>query len=253
MLGVLITLVFLTGDLIKAPTVVPNESGTILVSNKNGTRRWSADWTMEPAERQGRKAIRFTERGRGRVSDFPGEVQWSIEAWWAADANLQFLESEKVVKTSTGAILATERKRFDHNKGVVNFDRNESGKNSKKKSISAPPDTLAVEGIAGVLRFLPFDRSNPFEAHLLTNEPSLYRVTFEKREKSRVKTPAGEFDAYRIEVVPHLGLLDVFRSLAPKTEFWFTAASPHFWVRYEGPENGPGTPDIVMELTAYRR
>ena len=72
-------LVLLSGlDLIKAPTAVPSDSGAVVVSARNGERRWSATWTMEPIEREGKKAVRFTERGQGHVSPFPGEVRWSI-------------------------------------------------------------------------------------------------------------------------------------------------------------------------------
>jgi hypothetical protein len=105
-----------------------------------------------------------------------------------------------------------------------------------------------VEGIAGVLRFLAFDQTSRFSAHLLSNEPRVYSVTFERRGKERVRTPAGDFDAYKVEMVPHLGVLNVFRSFVPKAFFWFTVQQPHFWVRYQGLENGPGTPEIVMEL-----
>jgi hypothetical protein len=56
-----------------------------------------------------------------------------------------------------------------------------------------------------------------------------------------------------LEVVPHLGVLNLFRPFLPKTYFWFTVASPHNWVRYEGPENGPGTPEVVMSLSETRR
>jgi len=41
-------------------------------------------------------------------------------------------------------------------------------------------------------------------------------------------------------------------SLFPKTYFWSTVAAPHFWVRYEGLENGRATPKIVMELDRYQ-
>ena len=63
-----------------------------------------------------------------------------------------------------------------------------------------------------------------------------------------MRTPAGEFECYKLEMLPHLGVLNVVRYFYPKAFFWFTVAPPHFWVRYEGPENGPGTPEIVMEL-----
>ena len=114
--------------------------------------------------------------------------------------------------------------------------------------LKVPPDALIVEGIAGILRYFPFEQTRPLSAHLLTNEPRLYSVGIEIRGKEHVKTPAGEFDCYKVEMIPHLGLLNIVRSFFPRTFFWFTVAPPHFWVRYEGLENGPGTPEIVMEL-----
>lgn len=55
-------------------------------------------------------------------------------------------------------------------------------------------------------------------------------------------------DAYKVELVPHLGLLSPFRIFYPKTYFWFRAQEPHAWIRYAGLENGPGSPEIVLEL-----
>jgi hypothetical protein len=237
-------------DLIKAPSTIPSESGSIIVSSKGGGRRWTASWTMEPAEWQGQKTIRFTERGQGRISPFTREVRWSLEAVWSAATSLQPLDTEKMITSPTGEWLASERKHFDVKAGTVRFERQSSDSRSDVKTISIPADTLAVEGIAGVLRFAALDR--PFPAHLLSNEPNLYSVTFENRGRERVKTPAGAFDAYRIEVVPHVGVMNLFRSFFPKTYFWFTVAAPHFWVRYEGLENGRGTPEIVMELNTYQ-
>src|SRR5262249_17069882 len=134
----------------------------------------------------------------------------------------------------------------------VRFERQAANKRSEVKTLSITSDVLAVEGIAGVLRFLPFD-GDSFPAYLLSNEPKLYNVTFENRGKEHVKTPAGEFDAYKIEIVPHLGVLNVVRPFVPKTFMWFTVAAPHFWVRFEGPEAGVGTPEVVMELDADRQ
>jgi hypothetical protein len=247
-LSTICVLFLLRADLIKAPQRIPTDSGSVIVSTKAGPRRWTAKWTMEPFERDGKKGVRFTEQGQGHVSPFSGDVRWSLEALWSAENGLQPLQTEKTVTSSTGAPLATERKQFDHTKGTVRFERRSSDGRSEVKSVPTPPDTLAVEGIAGILRFLAFDRTAPFPAHMLSNEPRLYSVTFESRGKERVRTPAGEFDAYKVEMVPHVGLLNVFRSFVPKAFFWFTVAPPHFWVRYEGPENGPGTPEIVMEL-----
>jgi hypothetical protein len=248
MSAILIFLLF-GADLLKAPPVIPTDSGGVVVSAKSGPVHWTANWTMAPGERAGRKVVRFTEQGQGRVSAFPDDVTWSLEAVWSADASFQPLEFEKIVSSPNGSRLLTERKSFDPVKGIVRFSRQFANGRSETKSLSTPSDTLAVEGIAGVLRFLPFQSVPSFPAHLLSNEPRVYNVTLEARGKERIKTAAGEFECYKIEVVPHLGPLNLFRPFFPKTFFWFAVAPPHFWVRYEGPENGPGTPVIVMELS----
>ena len=50
-----------------------------------------------------------------------------------------------------------------------------------------------------------------------------------------------------IAVIPILGLLNVFKVFYPKSYFWFSVTAPHTWVRYQGLENGPGSPEIVIE------
>src|SRR5262249_45758146 len=105
---------------------------------------------------------------------------------------------------------------------------------------------------AGILRFLPFDHMHSSAIHFLSNEPRLYEMRIAMRGKERIKTPVGEFECYQVELIPNLGVLNVIRSFAPKARFWFSASSPHFWVRYEGPENGAGSPDIVMTLKDYQ-
>src|SRR5262245_30639264 len=233
---------------IGVPPVIPKESGGIVVSDKNGVRRWTADWTMEPVELNGQKAVRFTEKGKGRISPYSQDVQWSLNATWLAQNGFRPLDTEKTISSSSGTLIATERKHFDSANGSVRFERTPAGGKPEVQSLKAPTDTLAVEGIAGVLRFLPFEGAGALPAHMLTNEPKLYTVTFKVRGKEKVRTAAGEFECYKVELVPQLGVLSVFRSLVPKAFFWFSVAPPHFFVRYEGPENGPGTPDVIMEL-----
>src|SRR2546426_12608572 len=118
MLTTICLFILLRADLIKAPPSVPADGGAVVVSGKSGGRRWTANWTMEPIERDGRKAIRFTERGQGHISPFSDEVRWSLESVWSAENVLQPLDSEKIVTTPTGTRLATERKQFDLSKNV---------------------------------------------------------------------------------------------------------------------------------------
>ncbi|HYR86492.1 MAG TPA: DUF3108 domain-containing protein [Terriglobia bacterium] len=252
-MGRAIWLLFLFADLVKAPATLSPYSGSSNVFSKNGSVHWTADWALEPIEVEGKKAVRVTEHGSGRISGFSQDVRWSIEATWRAEGGFRPLDVEKTITAADGKPLLVERKHFDPVKGVVRFERQPTNGQPETKILSVPADTLAVEGIAGVLRFLQPNEARPFSAHLLSNEPKLYSVTFELRGKERVKTPAGDFECYKLELVPHLGLLNTFRYFFPKTFFWYTVAPPHDWVRYEGLENGPGTPQIVMELSRRGR
>lgn len=240
-------------DLVGAPASIPSDRGAVVVSEKQGGAvRWKAQWTMAPGEQDGKRVIRFTEKGNGRYSGFTQAVRWSLDAVWSAGETLQPLDSQKTVQTVSGHLLMTEQKHFDRSQGIVRMERKIPGGRQEIRSVNVTPDTLAVEGIAGILRFLPFGKSMVFPAHVLTNEPSLYSVNFETRGTERIKTPAGEFECYKVEMVPHLGVLDILRPFYPNVFFWFTVEPPHRWVRYEGPENGRGTPEVIMELDVVR-
>jgi hypothetical protein len=205
---------------------------------------------MEHTEFQGKKAVRFTENGEGRLSAFPEKVRWSIQALWIADGRFLPLDTERTVTDSGGKVLLVEKKHFNHEGGTVTLERRETGKRTEMRSLDLPEDTLTVEGLAGILRFATLDKSSSLSAHVLTNEPKVYDVTFEWRGEERIKTSAGEFDCYKVEMIPHLGVLNLIRPFLPKAYFWFTVTKPHDWIRYQGPESGQGTPDVVMELTS---
>src|SRR5262249_36077191 len=195
----------------------------------------------------GKKAVRFTEQGQGQLSPYPQPVRWTMEATWLAEKGFHPLDFVKTVTAMDGSPVVIERKHFDIEKGNVRLTREFPHGRTETKTLPTPPDTLAVEGIAGILRFLPFESSNAVPLHLLSNEPKLYPVKLVIRGKETVRTAPGSVESYKVDLVPELGFLNLFRSLAPKTFFWFTAAPPHSWVRFEGPENGPGTPEVIME------
>jgi hypothetical protein len=246
----LLLLLAMAAAQLKAPPVIPRDHGTVVTSTSKGEPRWSADWTMEPWTVAGKKAVRFTENGKGHYSPFPQEIHWTLESIWLADGSFFPLQFEKTIRDTQGQILAVEKKDFDGTAGKVRFERRDEKGKAEISTFPAAPDTLTIEGIAGILQFFPFSKSGgagSLAGHLLSNEPKLYDVTIESRGTERVKTSIGDIDCYKIEMVPHLGLLNVVRAFYPKTYFWFRVAEPHAWVQYQGLENGPGTPEIIME------
>lgn len=241
-------------EVLKPPPSAASEKGTTVTSAKDGPARWKSEWTMARDSLNGRPVVRFTEKGRGKYSPFEREVQWTVETVWTADESFRPLRTERTVTDMAGRQLVKERKSFNFDKGSVDIERQEQANGAtSRRSLAIPPDTVSVDGIAGALRSLPFDRSRPFELHVLTNEPRVYEVSLEVRGTERIRTPAGEFNCYKVELRPGLGVLRVFGFLIPKAYFWFTVDPPHYWTRFEGPENGRGTPQVVMELASFER
>jgi hypothetical protein len=244
----IIYLVFLIANLIQAPTTLIPQKGSSVVTSKDKRSGWEATWGMEELRIQEKKAVRFTETGSGRLSTYSQSVRWSVRSTWLAQGAFRPLDTEKTITATDGRVLLVERKHFDPDMGTVRLERTQEGR-TETKTLEVPADTLAIEGLAGVLRFANVPKSRSLSAHVLTNEPEVYSVSFEWRDEERVTTPAGEFNCYKVEMVPHLGLLNVVRPFIQKTYFWFTVAAPYNWIRYQGPESGPGTPEVVMSLS----
>jgi hypothetical protein len=241
-------------EVLKPPLSANREKGMTTTSLKGGPLRWKSEWTMERESGQGQRTVRFTEKGSGRYSGFDREVRWDTETTWTIGEAFRPMRTERTVTDMAGKPLVTEQKSFNFDKGTVDIEREELSTGHKfRRLLSIPADTLTVDGIAGALRSLPFEQARPVELHLLSNEPRLYDVSLEVRGRERVRTPAGQFDCYKVELRPGLGVLNLFGFLIPKAYFWFTVDPPHYWVRYEGPENGRGTPQVVMELATFQR
>jgi len=246
-----VSLIVLLINVIQAPEKLAPQNGASVVTSTDKSIGWSAEWGMQEIQVDGKRAVQFTEKGSGRLSAWPEEVRWSVQSTWLADRGFRPLETERTVTAPDGKILLIETKHFDRSKGTVRLVRTVTGKPPESVTLDVPEDTLAIEGIAGVLRFasVPTSKSRSLSVHILSNEPKVYKVDFVWRTEESVSTPAGEFHCYRVEMVPQLGILNVVRPFLQKTNFWFTVAVPHDWIRYEGPESGPGSPAVVMALS----
>jgi hypothetical protein len=233
------------------PMTSAHERGATIARTKSGQTRWKNHWTMDRTTLDGKPILRFTEEGEGVHSPFTQEVKWTITSTWTDTAPPTPLRSDSSYSDGTGKALTHETRVFDLAKKQVRIESTDSKTGrTQTQTMSVPADTLAIDGIAGILRGLNFVNSGatkPLAAHLLSNEPKLYDITLELRGREKIQRAGESVDCYKVELVPHLGVLNVFRLLYPKSVFWFQVAAPHAWTRYEGLENGPGTPEIVME------
>ncbi|MEX0999253.1 MAG: hypothetical protein WD000_04765 [Thermodesulfobacteriota bacterium] len=237
----------------KVPPIMPNEKGTIVTEYKDGGLRWKADWKTEVYVENGETKFKLVLNAKGVTSPFSLEMTWRSVSIWKAEDEFIPLESDTKIKNLSGYVAMIDKKKFNHKKDTAVFEREDLQLDSYKRThYDITSDTLIVEGIVYALRTLPFGTNNIVKAKILSNEPELYNVEFQQRGIEKIKTVDGEIECYKVEVVPKLGVLGVLKVFFPKTYFWFTVDAPHKWVRYEGLENGVGTPEVIMNVTNFK-
>ena len=234
----------------KVPPMSPIEKGTIVTEYADGGIRWKADWKADTFEENGEKKFRLIFNAKGLTSPFSKDMTWQTVAIWKAEDEFIPLESETKIKDLSGNLVMIDKKSFNHKKNTAVFGREDLERNTyQRKHYDITNDTLIVEGIVYALRTLPFGTEEVVKAKILSNEPELYNVEFQQKGIEKIQTEDGVVDCYKVEIVPKLGVLGVFKVFFPKTYFWFTVDPPHRWVQYQGLENGIETPEVIMKVT----
>jgi hypothetical protein len=117
-----------------------------------------------------------------------------------------------------------------------------------KNTLKTKPDEISVadySGLQHILRGFPFGRLKTVKMRMAQGSDFVMNIINTK--ETDIKTPAGTIRCYEIE----LGLDGFLGAFMPKTQFWFSREAPHYLVRYRGQMAGPGSPELVMELTSY--
>jgi len=243
----------LPSESIGVPQMGNKEEGSFVTFYKEGGKRWEGKWTMKKYEEEGETKVRIVMDARGLTSPFSKDMEWeSVSVWKEADGKFLPVEAETVYKDTGGNVKMTENVTVDESGGDVIFTRkNLDGGESTTETFEAPHDLLIVDGMIVALRALPFESGDTLKTDFLSTEPEMYDVEFKQKGTETIKTPEGEIECYKVELVPKLGVLNVFKVFFPKTYFWFTKAPPHRWVRYEGLEKGRDTPHVIMEVTRF--
>jgi hypothetical protein len=77
-----------------------------------------------------------------------------------------------------------------------------------------------------------------------------FSVAYAGRET--VSTAGRAIDCHKLSLVfKATGLMSLFAGMVPKTTYWFSAAPPHYCVKYTGVSGPPGSPEVTRIITAY--
>ena len=219
---------------------------------KNGATLWQVAWTMQQEQASGRPILQVTEDGQADRTPSSVPPAWTLRMQidlWGSDPRLA---STREALDASGQPVGVEHRQFDYAREagqVVTTDLRTGATNSKE--IRLTPQTITFEMLPVVLRLLPAAPNREMRFEVVTREGSVVGFLARIVGRDRVTVPAGSFDCYKMElsVTGIKGI--VARLVLPKVYMWQTEAAPHFWVKYQGPEAGPRSREIVRELVRF--
>lgn len=209
----------------------------------SGEDLWQSEIEMQKTEHKGDPYLYIREEGAGIYGKDKKYKRWVSEAYYLINNKRAVpYQTRLVYKDREGKTLQTITKAYDFEarKAVCRID-------GEEKRFDLDEDLVDKELLGTALQNYPFDEKRDVEFHLLTNEPTLYKITVKYRGKEKIEVGGKEIECHKLQMIPDLGLLNVFGAFVPKTYFWYEIDPPYDYVRYEGLESGLGTPYIVLD------
>jgi hypothetical protein len=217
---------------------------------RTGETLWQTAWRVRHAGENGHSVIQVEEDGQGRRGS-DQETVWTLRLTVDLTGPAPRLSSIREIAEPSGGRLRTERREFDYQQGVgsvVTTDLATGG--TQATTVELTQRSITPELLPALLRSLPAAarRQMRFEV-IVGHEVVGMRAEIVGRE--HVQVPAGRFECYKVRL-RLTGLKGFFaRFVLPDLFLWQTVAAPHFWVKFEGAEGGPGSRVIVREVTAF--
>jgi hypothetical protein len=209
----------------------------------SGKDLWKSVIDVQKIKHEGNPYLYIKEEGAGIYGKDKKYKSWVSEAYYLfKDGRATPYQTKLIYKDREGKTLQTVTKIYDPEtkKAVVQL-------NGDEKQFDFEEDLIDKELLGTALQNYPFDERRDVEFHLLTNEPTRYKITVKYRGKEKIKVGGEEIECHKLQMIPDLGLLNVFGAFVPKTYFWYKIDPPHDYVKYEGLESGLGTPYIILE------
>jgi len=209
----------------------------------SGEDLWQSVIEIQKIKHEGDPYLYIREEGAGIYGKDKKYKSWVSEAYYLyQDGRAIPYQTKLVYKDREGKTLQTITKIYDPEakKAICRI-------NGDEKRFDLADDLIDKELLGTALQNYSFDEKRDVEFHLLTNEPTLYKITVKYRGTDKIKVAGKEIECHKLQMIPDLGLLNVFGAFVPKTYFWYKIDPPHDYVRYEGLESGLGTPYIILE------
>ena len=234
------------------PPLAPIEQGRYRARDlRTGATLWEEDWTLTQKLQAGHPVVSLEENGWG-VRDSAVPTAWTLTMSIALWGPTPSLSSTRQVRDQSGHLQTTEERELDYaqRSGRLRTVEVPSGK-ATSSTVRFAADAITPELLPAMLRLLPDSSAQTMRFELITREGSVVPMEARIVGEEQVTVPAGSYRCYRVELTP-TGLIGFLAGLLlPKFLMWHTVVAPHFWVKYQGPADGLGSPEIVRELIRF--
>ena len=224
-----------------------------------GKLLWQVSWETKVTKERGRSHVEINEQGEGTPWRAKEALVWKKRFRFQEGPVDPAMQVQSVIGsrwTQAGRPVSEMDFEVDPLLRQISYRDAEPGKKPQSAVFPWTSESIPDELLFHWVRTLPFqemgDEKPPASEFTLVVSPKRqFRMKAQIQGTERVTTPAGTFSCYRISLVPQLpGPLKV---LAPRMALWCRTDPPNYWVRYQGPVGGPGSPEAVIELVEFKQ
>jgi hypothetical protein len=233
------------------PPVAEVERGAYRARDlQTGRALWEGEWLFSRETRAGRTMLDLHEKGKG-IRESPVATEWTehmhLDLWGPHPG----LTASREVRNADGLLVHRGQRVFDFEFGSGQQVREDvQAGTTTVRAVSLTAQAIPTELLSAILRLLPAARDQQMQFDLVTGEGRLVGMHAGVVGRERVTVPAGTFDSFKVQL-ELTGPLALLTTLHPKLYMWHTAAAPHVWVKYQGPDGSPGLRPVVRELVRF--
>ena len=225
-----------------------------------GTLLWQVRWETKVTKEQGRSHVEINEQGEGTPWRAKEALVWKKRLRFQEGPPLQpAMQVQSVVGsrwTQDGRPVSEMDFEVDPLLRKISYRDAEAGEKPKSAVLPWTSESIPDELLFHWARTLPFQEMGEeyppaSEFTLVVSPRRQFRIKAKIQGTEMVTTPAGTFSCYRISLTPQLP--GPLKALAPRMALWCRTDPPNYWVRYQGPVGGPGSPEAVIELVEFKQ
>ncbi len=225
-------------------------TGTIHLKARDkasATALWKSTVRSYRTTFEGRPFMYVVEEGQGKYGTDGKVKSWKSESYsLIEDGKVIPYQVKQVFKDPEGNVISSLQKDYNRADGKVVCQIN-----GKQKTYDFQPDLIDREILGLYVRNFPFGKHREVPFHLMTNEPSQYKITLKDLGLEKIIVDDQSYLCYKLQLLLDMGAINIFSGFFPKTYFWVNAAEPHEVMRYEGLESALGTPYIQLDFDKY--